>query len=116
MKAIKKEDLQLVVACLSDKSYDEGTFDALLERFGDDYFVGDSRQLEPTHTNEEMEEVRAKACWNHVFCATPRNTTISGELLCPACAKTVYKLVGIREPKYCQNCGARIRKKKEREQ
>ena len=108
MKIIQKEDLQLVIACLNEKTYDKNKLDTVLERFGDDYFVGDSRQLEKTADNEEMREVRNQAHWTYLLDA-PKDVPISAAIWCPACEKTTHRPNGVNY-KYCPHCGARIQK------
>lgn len=108
MKIISKGDLQLLIAAFDGSdSFDEEDFEAILERFGDDYFIGDSGKLEKTENNKEMQELREKAHWRTVC------TKNGYHKECPVCrARWMLdskKHICVETP-LCYNCGAKLRK------
>lgn len=108
MKVLSKGDLQLLIAAFKgNDSFDKVDLEAILERFGDDYFIGDSGELEKTKSNKEMQELRKQAHWTTVC------TKNGYYKACPVCrAKWMLdsqKHICIETPR-CYNCGAKLEK------
>lgn len=60
MKIINKEDLVLLIPLITDRNcYSLATFELLLDRFGDDYFIEDGEFIK-TKENEEMARIRER--------------------------------------------------------
>lgn len=111
MKIISKGDLQLLIAAFDgNDSFDQEDLEAILERFGDDYFIGDSGKLEKTENNKEMQELREQAHWRTVFNKNGYHKE------CPVCGARWMldseKHICVETPR-CYNCGARLEKEDE---
>lgn len=115
MKQIQKKDLQLILALLKNtKVLSESDFAEILDRFGDDYFIGDSRQLERTKENEEMRKYRhLSAVRDRQFIS--RNCVVTDIYTCPVCNHRISRMKGERHA-YCFACGAPIIKPREEDE
>lgn len=61
MKVIHKMDLMILLPMLNDvQSLDSDTFNNILDRFGDDYFIEDG-EFKRTKINTEMVKIRNKS-------------------------------------------------------